>query len=110
MRIGCTKDAITIDEPSAVVLRSVENLEVGSVDHYTVKIEGVFKTNGACRVRLIDAGQIVAGKVTDPALAQSHNVYTRALDDGSPLRVTAKPTLKDGRITRLYISDAEPVI
>jgi hypothetical protein len=105
MLIGAS-DLIVIDEPSAEVLRSRAELEVGEEDHYNVKIEGVFKTNGACRVRLIDRGEIVPGKVTDPALSERDNIYTRALNDGTPLRVTAKPTLKDGRIYRLFISDA----
>jgi hypothetical protein len=49
----------------------------------------------------------VAGKITDPALEHHGNIYTAALNEGSTLRVIAKPTLKEGEINRLFISDAE---
>jgi hypothetical protein len=52
-------------------------------------------------------GRVVSGKITDPALAIPGSVYTSALDRGLPLKVTAKPTLKDGEIHTLYVSDAK---
>ena len=109
MKIGGTPatPTVEIDEPTAEVLRSREPLELADPIEYDVRIEGVFKTNGACRVRLLDDDRIVAGKITDPALEQLHNVYTRALDDAAPLHVVAKPVLKDGKIHRLFISHAE---
>jgi hypothetical protein len=72
-----------------------------------VRIEGVFKTNGACKVRLLDDNRIVSGKITDPALGQPHNVYTTALNEGASLHVVAKPVLKNDKIHRLFISHAE---
>jgi hypothetical protein len=73
-----------------------------------VKVEGVFKTNGACRVRILNEDKrIVSGKITDPALEQPHNVYTAALDAGAALHVLAKPVFKDKKLHRLFISHAE---
>ena len=87
------KDPIIIDEPSAEVLRSHEPLRLGNEGEYDVAIEGVFKTNGACRVRILDTNKIVAGKIADPALEKRNNVYTRALNEGGNLHVIAKPTM-----------------
>jgi hypothetical protein len=74
------KNPVLIDEPTAEVLRAREPMELGDPVEYDVKIEGVFKTNGACRVRLLNDNRIVPGKITDPALEQPHNIYTTALD------------------------------
>jgi hypothetical protein len=111
MIVGDPGQRTIIDEPSAEVLRSREDLEVGEAKQYVVDIEGVFKTNGACRVRLQEDGsdRVVSGKITDPELELPGNVYTTALDQGQKLRVTAKPTIKDGEVYRLFISDAKIV-
>jgi hypothetical protein len=84
-------------------------MELGDPIEYGVKIEGVFKTNGACRVRLLNENRIVPGKITDSALEQPHNVYTTALDGGAALHVSAKPVFKNKRLHRLFISHAEPL-
>jgi hypothetical protein len=54
MRIGHAPDAVSLDEPIAEVLRSRQELSIGDSSSYRVRIEGVFKNNGACRVRLLD--------------------------------------------------------
>ncbi len=46
-------------------------------------------------------------KIADATLEQPHNVYTKALDEGAILRVVAQPTMKDGRLHRLFITDAK---
>jgi hypothetical protein len=104
-----SKDPIVIDEPSAEVLRSHEPLKLGDDVEYDVAIEGVFKTNGACRVRLLNNNKIVSGKISDPALEEPNNIYTRALNEGGTLHVKAKPTLKHGQIRTLYITEAFPL-
>jgi hypothetical protein len=41
------------------------------------KIEGVFKTNGACKVRILNTNKIASGKIADPApfdLARAESV------------------------------------
>jgi hypothetical protein len=103
------KDPIIIDEPSAEVLRSHEPLKLGDDVEYDVQIEGVFKTNGACKVRILKTNKIVSGKIADPALDKINNVYTRALNEGEALHVVAKPTLKHGKIHTLFITSASRI-
>ena len=109
MQIGGDQSGTTIEEPEAEVLRSYQPMAVGDTAEYDVKIEGVFKTSGACRIRLLDENRVVPGKITDPALEQPHNVYTRALDTTAPLHVVAKPVFKDQKLRRLFISHAEVI-
>jgi hypothetical protein len=96
-----------IDEPAAEVLRSPETLSLGQPGEYEVRIHGVFKTNGACRVEILNQHKIVSGKIADPELEKPGNVYTHALNEGLVLRVTAQPTIKEGKIHRLFITHAE---
>jgi hypothetical protein len=111
MAIG-KDNPLVIDEPAAEVLRSREGLELGDTVEYDVELVGVFKNNGACRIKLLGSDKVVLGKIADPALDQPNNIYTRALNEGRSLHVVAKPTLKDGELYRLYItsavSDEEP--
>jgi hypothetical protein len=105
MAIG-REDPIIIDEPIAEVLRSREGLELGEIVEYDVELVGVFKTNGVCRIKLLGQDKVMLGKISDPALDQPNNIYTRALNEGGPLHVIAKPTLKDGELYKLYITSA----
>lgn len=109
MQIGDSSDATVIDEPAAEVLRSPETLSLGDKEEYEVKIHGVFKTNGACRVEILGESKkkIVSGKIADPELGKPGNVYTRALNEGLVLNVVAQPTIKDGKINKLFITRAE---
>lgn len=109
MQIGDSSDATVIDEPAAEVLRSPETLSLGDKEEYEVKIHGVFKTNGACRVEILGESKkkIVSGKIADPELGKPGTVYTRALNEGLVLNVVAQPTIKDGKINKLFITRAE---
>ncbi|MBI3698882.1 MAG: hypothetical protein HY242_00370 [Afipia sp.] len=107
VQIGAPSIGPTVDEAAAEVLRATEPLQLGDTQEYEVLVEGVFKTNGACRLRLMPDDRVVAGKITDPALTVPGSVYTSALDQGLPLHITAKPTLKDGEVHSLYVSDAK---
>ncbi|MCA1500060.1 hypothetical protein [Bradyrhizobium sp. NBAIM14] len=108
LQIGSSRSSAFIDEPAAEVLRSPEQLTLGEPVTYDVKIQGVFKTNGACRIEILDQkSKIVSGKIADATLDAPHNVYTKALDEGAVLRVVAQPTMKDGRLHRLFITSAK---
>lgn len=107
VQIGSDRSSTIVDEPAAEVLRSPDQLTLGEPVTYDVKIQGVFKTNGACRVEILDQKKIVAGKIADATLEAPHNIYTRALDEGAILRVVAQPTMKDGKLHRLFITDAK---
>jgi hypothetical protein len=105
MAIG-KENPIIIDEPTAAVLRSREGLELGDTVEYDVELVGVFKNSGACRIKLLGKDKVVLGKIADPALDESNNIYTRALNEGQVLHVVAKPTLKNGELYKLYITSA----
>ena len=107
VRIGTERNGTIIDEPAAEVLRARDIMSVGDAKKYKVRLEGVFKTNGACKVRLLDQDRVVSGKITDPAVSNPGNIYTTALNEGAVLQVTAKPTLRKGELHRLFISDAK---
>lgn len=100
-----TPRQIVVDEVTADVMRSREELEVGSQAEFIATILGVDMATGACHIKL-ENGQEKRGKITDPSLRQAHNVYTSALDSHKTVRLVAKPVLKNGEISRLYISDA----
>jgi hypothetical protein len=110
MQIGDSSEATLIDEPAAEVLRSPDTLSLGDKEEYQVRIHGVFKTNGACRIEILGQpkSKIVSGKIADLELGKPGNVYTRALNEGLVLKVVAQPTIKEGKINRLFITHAEP--
>ncbi|MCC7038019.1 MAG: hypothetical protein IT560_12050, partial [Alphaproteobacteria bacterium] len=97
------------DEADASVIRSDEDLEVTDLKNYNCKVEGVDKVTGACKIWLPDSTKPIIGKISDPQLHNRGNVYTRALDQGGEIIIKAKATLKEGKIHRLFISDAEKV-
>jgi hypothetical protein len=103
---GSGKEPLVIDEPSAEVLRSREPLKLGEDGEYDVQIDGVFKTNGACKIKILGTNSIVSGKISDPSLEEPKNIYTQALNEGAVLHVRAKPTLKEGKIQKLFITAA----
>jgi hypothetical protein len=109
MQIGTPNVGPTIDEAEAEVLRANDDMIVGETATFIVTVEGVFKSNGACRLKILETGQTVSGKITDPAVVQLGNVYTAALDKGLKLQITAKPTLKLNSISTLYVNDAKLV-
>jgi hypothetical protein len=108
MQIGPSPTSGTIiDEPAAEVLRARDPMTVGDASEFVVEVDGVFKSNGACRLRIIGEDRVVPGKITDPALESAGNIYTTALNEGIKLQVTAKPTLKNGNLHTLFVSDAK---
>lgn len=68
IQIGDQGSDVIIDEPAAEVLRSTDALSLGEKEEYFVRIHGVFKTNGACRIEVLNEPKkkIVAGKIADP--------------------------------------------
>lgn len=106
MQIGAPTVGPFVDEAAAEVLRARDPMALGDISSYVVTVEGVFKTNGACRLKILGTGKIVSGKIVDPALHTPSNVYTTALDQGVALRITAKPTLKADELSTLYVMDA----
>ena len=75
---------------------------------YKGVFEAVDTTNGACKFHVDGDDRVLRGKITDPALGNAENVYTRSLDLRRSVVISAKPVTKDGEILRLFISDGHP--
>lgn len=100
-------EAVTIGEPEAAAIRD-QSLEVGDTQSYrSQRITEVNTQTGHCILLLEGFAQPVSGKITDPTLQVADNVYTSSLNAMTPFRIVAKPVLRDGAITKLYISDAQ---
>lgn len=103
-------DNIEIDEPIADSIRSKDKLEVGEMKTYVVRVDGFFHHNKQLKVIHPEApGRFITGKISDPAFSDTPNIYTKAASEKKELKITAKPTRKDGRLTNLHIFDAKPV-
>jgi hypothetical protein len=94
-----------IDEAEAEVLTSKEKLQVREMQQFRGVMEAVDTINGSCKIRIEGSDEVLRGKITDPALSNPENVYTRSLDLQRFIVVSAKPILKEGKISTLFISD-----
>lgn len=105
MTIGGTA---TIDIPAAEAIRAESPDEVDDARPYLVRITELDLESSSAKLRLGDGDDEarVPAQIIDPAFALPGNVYTQAFTAQAPLRVTAKATLREGVITRLYVSDA----
>lgn len=102
--------AVEIDLPMADVIRSKDKLEVGEMSTMRIRVDGFTHHNRQLKVRHPDEpGRFITAHVRDPAFEQAPNIYTEAATREAWLDVTAKPTLKDGRIHAIYIMDARIV-
>lgn len=83
---------------------------------YAVKITEMDKVKKTCKVHFAeedDAGGTdddgspvrVSGDITDPAIMLADNPYMAAFASGSPIKIKAKALVRDGLITKLFISD-----
>jgi hypothetical protein len=104
-----TQDETIITEPDAEVIRGDPQMEVGDLQQFGCRrITEINRTNGHCILDLEGFDRPVIGKIDDPALQEPNNVYTRALNDLTPVLIIAKPVMKNGVVHKLFISDAKP--
>ena len=96
-----------IDFPTAEAIRSRGKLEVGDMETFRVKIDGFTHHNKQLKiVHPSEQGRFITGHLRDPVFQSAPNIYTEAATKQGWLNITAKPTLKEGRIQALYIMDA----
>lgn len=98
-----------IDEPIADTIRAKGNLEVGDPVQMTVRLTAVDTTNRTVKISSPQFSKPIKAKIIDPALMLPQNAYTNALDNHTPVHITAKPVLKDGKLYMYYVIDAKPV-
>ncbi|MGK7867714.1 hypothetical protein [Falsiroseomonas sp. E2-1-a20] len=99
---------VVIGEAEAEAIRADVPLEVGAQQEFSVSITELDVETGTCRVSFAGGEGRVSGRITDPVLTQPNNPYALALASRQPLSVLAKPTLRDGELERLFISDTAP--
>lgn len=100
-----------IDVPMADAIRSSEKLEVGDMEQFVVRVDGLIHHGRQLKIEHPDEpNHFISAEVRDPAFSEPDNVYLQAMNVMGRLEVTAKPTRKqDGRLHRLYIMDAKAV-
>ena len=103
-----TSFATAITEPEADVIREGDHLEIEGIDNFECeRILEINLSTGHCEMLVEGVEGVVKGIISDPILNTPGNVYTQALDQRTPFDFSAKPVKKDGKIHRLYISDAK---
>lgn len=107
--IGDRKTAFLVNEEARDIIDRPDPVEIGPAQSFTVSISELDIKTGACKVALHgDNSDRYVSEITDPVVQNPHNPYSAALDLQSWVKVIAKPHLRDGKITKLTISDTQP--
>lgn len=110
MKLIRSGDEGEVDFPTAEAIRSLGEVEVGDMETMRVLVDGFIHHNRQLKVyHPAEPDRFLTGHIRDPAFDTIPNVYTEAATRRLWLEITAKPTLKDGRIKALYIMDAKIV-
>ena len=100
---------IEVDLPTAQTIRAEGELEVGDIQKYTVEVDGVIAHNRTCKLYVEgEDDRVIAGDLVDPVADNWPNIYQENIKR-KKLEITAKPTLKDGKIHRLAVFDARRI-
>jgi len=101
---------VVLDEADKDAILAGRDIDVGEEQTFTILLTELDMETGSCRIAFIDAPEDrVAGKITDPAFQMPNNTYAVSMAAKVWLEVRAKPTLKDGEIDRLFISNVSRV-
>lgn len=97
----------TYDEADAAAINKGKDDELTDLRAATVLITELDLERGTCKVHLDgeEAGKRFPAVITDPLLQIPNNSYALAFAAGEKIDVKAKFLLKQGDISRLYISD-----
>jgi len=83
-------------------------MEVDDMQNFKCKrITEVNVENGNCILDIEGFDNPVRSKISDSAISKPNNVYTRALNNKTSLRLSAKPVKRNGVINKLFVSDAQ---
>ncbi|KGE78253.1 hypothetical protein [Halomonas salina] len=107
----------TIDQAVKDAVMSSEDEQLIGERPYSIIISEMDYDRRTCKIRLTDEDLSssldedghpprINAVITDPAIEMEGNAYLQAFMTRKPITVKAKATLKDGDITRLYISDS----
>lgn len=102
-----TPHSFVIDEADADVIRSPKNLEVKDMAEFKCeRIRELDLNTGHCQLVVEGIDGMVKGKISDPVIEKSSNIYSQSLDTQKPFYFMAKSIEKNGEIVKLHISDA----
>jgi hypothetical protein len=92
-----------IDAPMADAIRSSERLEVGEMERFRVKVDGVVLHSRVLKIEHPERpGKYFNADVRDPAFDEQPNAYTSAI--GDELVVDAKPSRRaNGELVSLHV-------
>jgi hypothetical protein len=107
----------TIDAQLKHMILMDSEADLSSESEYLVRISEMDKIKKTCKVHFIDGvsddvtdedGSLerIIADITDPAIMLAQNAYIKSFASGSAVKIKAKALMKDGLITRLFISDA----
>ncbi len=108
----------SIDLADKEAIYSADDGELLGEREYTVLLTEFDRLLRRCKVHLLgddidedlDEGGLpprINAEITDPAIQLPGNKYGAAVSNDKPIKVKAKAFLKDGAITKLFISDCE---
>lgn len=101
---------IVINEVEAEVIRGGTSMEIDEMAEFLcTRISEINIETGHCILSVKGIEGPVVGKISDPALNEPNNIYTKALNNQSGFAFSAKSVKKDGEVKRLYVSDARNV-
>jgi hypothetical protein len=98
-----------IDEPAAAVIRAHGGIEVQDTKIMRVRLGAVDVISRTCKILSDDYSKPIKGKITDPVIEVTNNIYTSALHQGTEIEVTGKPAMKNGDLFLFYVSDARVI-
>lgn len=97
---------ISLGSAEKAAILSDAPIEVGKEEAYLLRITELDMETGSCKVALAtEEENRVSAKITDPVFSLPNNVYVLAMATQNYITVKAKPTLRDGELERLFISD-----
>lgn len=106
----------TIDQAMKDAVNSENDVEIVPIREYWVVLSAFDRYSQTCKVHFVDGDsesdieddgtpRRIPAEINDPSTMLEDNPYIRALGSAKPVKVMAKAMLKDGMISKLYISD-----
>lgn len=106
MTIGTAEQkSIVIDKPARDAIDAATPPDIGDEVIINVRFVEMNLDNRTCRLALEHSGEErFSGEITDPEILLPNNRYASAFAAQDLIEVRAKPTLREGRVERWYIS------
>lgn len=95
---------LTVDEPTAEIIRAGKEMELSDMQEMTLRIDGFTHHNRKLKVgHPFHDGRYINADIRDPLFDESPNAYTDAAASKAEIKVLAKLATSDEEIQRIYI-------